>query len=86
MTAKDKARSAPEVRRTGLTNAWVRQWTGMTSFAVHDAFAATLVEDPPRATVATDGVAPCSGQLPPHDATEHPAPSHGELLTAAVCA
>ena len=61
--AKDKARAAPAALRTSLTNAWIRRWSGMIAFAVHDALAASLVEESPKDTVATDGAPPLLGQV-----------------------
>ena len=61
--AKAKARSAPAVLRTSLTNSWFRRWTGMLAFAVHDAFAASLVEDTMGPTIATDGELPAVGEV-----------------------
>ena len=61
--AKAKARSAPKVLRRALTTAWLRRWVGMLSFAVHDAYAASLLEDPPGETVGTDGPEPTVGEL-----------------------
>ena len=61
--AQCKARSAPTVLRTALTNAWLRRWTGMIAFAVHDAFAASLVEEIPTETMGTDGEEPVAGDL-----------------------
>ena len=61
--AKAKARSAPSVLRSSLTNAWLRRWSGMLAFAAHDALAASLLEDVPAETVATDGPEPAAGVL-----------------------
>ena len=49
--------------RTALTNAWLRRWTGMIAFAVHDAFAASLTEEVVTETVATDGPEPLQGDI-----------------------
>ena len=61
--AKAKARSAPAILRSSLTNAWLRRWTGLLAFAVQDAFAASILEECPAETVATDGPAPEVGEL-----------------------
>lgn len=42
--ARAKAGSAPHVLRAALMAGWLRRWTGMIAFAVHDAYAASLVE------------------------------------------
>ena len=61
--AKAKARTSPATLRSALTNAWLRRWTGMIAFANQNAFASSLVEDTPGATLSTDGVAPDWGVL-----------------------
>ena len=61
--AKAKARSVPAVLRSAMTGALLHRWTGMLAFAIQDALAATLVEDMPAATVATDGPMPEWGVL-----------------------
>ena len=61
--AKAKARTAPSNLRTSLTNARLRRWTGMLAFAAQDAFAASLLEECPAETVATDGLEPAIGEL-----------------------
>ena len=53
--------------QTSLTNAWLRRWTGMVTYAIHDAFAASLVEEVPSETAATDGEAPAVGDLLCHN-------------------
>jgi len=61
--ARAKARAAPQVLRAALTNAWLRRWTGMIAYAIHDALAASLVEEVPGETDATDGPIPSVGEL-----------------------
>ena len=63
LMAQARTRAAPRVLRTALTNAWIRRWTGMIAFTAHDAIAASLVEDTPSETVATDGAEPQLGEL-----------------------
>ena len=85
--AKAKTRSSPMILRSSLTNAWIRRWTGMLAFAVHDALAASLVEDVPKNIMGTDGPTPTDGLLLEADAAaDHPGfpcedPTSGELLT-----
>jgi len=92
--ARAKARAAPAVLRTALTNAWVRRWTGMITYAAMDAYAASLLESVMASTLATDGVEPALGQLlhPALAGDQPPAvqpcgvdrlPLAGELLDAA---
>ena len=61
--ARAKARSAPRVLRQALTASWLRRWTGMIAFAVHDAYAASLVEEVPVDTTGTDGPLPALGDV-----------------------
>jgi len=61
--ALSKARCAPRPLRAALTASWLRRWTGMIAFAVHDAYAASLVEETPVDTTATDGLPPCMGEV-----------------------
>ena len=61
--AKAKARSAPEVLRRALVIGWLRRWTGMVAFAVHDAYAASLFEECPAETVGTDGAVPTDAEV-----------------------
>ena len=61
--AHAKARTAPRVLRQALITSWVRRWTGMISYAVHDAYAASLVEEVPADTTGTDGELPCLGAV-----------------------
>ncbi|CAK0830298.1 unnamed protein product [Prorocentrum cordatum] len=56
--ARARARGAPAALRGSLTTALLHRWAGMLSFAIHDALAASLLEDVPSETLATDGVAP----------------------------
>ena len=60
---KARARRSPAVLRTSLANALVRRWSGMIAHAVHDALAATLLEDTPRGTDGMDGEEPPRGIL-----------------------
>ena len=61
--AKAKARSTPGVLKKSFEKAWIRRWTGKIAYAVHDACAACLVEDPSGATMPTDGPEPALGDL-----------------------
>ena len=61
--AKAKVRQSPAVLRKALVLAWLRRWTGMLAHSIHDAFAATLVEEVPREADGTDGDAPPQGSL-----------------------
>jgi hypothetical protein len=61
--ARAKARGAPHVLRAALTAGWLRRWTGMIAYAVHDAYAASLVEETPVDTAGTDGQLPCLGAV-----------------------
>ena len=61
--ARAKARSAPNILRRALTTAWLRRWTGMIAFAVHDAYAASLLEEVPVETIATDRGQPTMGDV-----------------------
>ena len=59
----------------------------MISFSVHDAYAASVIEDIPAETLFTDGSAPTDGMVAISDATEMPIsvaelPSMCDLLTA----
>ena len=40
--AEAKVRASPIILRRALLNAYIRRWTGMISYAVQDAFAASL--------------------------------------------
>ncbi len=53
--AQAKARGSPIVLRRALINGWLRRRTGMIAYAVHDALAASLVEEVPGGTAPTDG-------------------------------
>ena len=61
--AKARARRSPAALRRSLAQALVRRWSGMIAFAVHDALAATLLEDTPRGTDGLDGEEPPRGIL-----------------------
>ena len=61
--AKAKARGAPKVLRRALVHGWLRRWTGMIAYAVHDALAASLVEETVSETIGTDGPEPQIGEL-----------------------
>jgi hypothetical protein len=61
--AKAKARGAPHVLRQALTASWLRRWTGMIAYSVHDAYAASLVDEVPVETVGTDGPPPALGDV-----------------------
>ena len=81
--AEAKVRAYPTILRRALLNAWVRRWTGMISYAVQDAYAASILEEHPAATLATDGMEPSIGLVAAHDASEMPGVAGvGELLTS----
>ena len=61
--ARARARGAPAALRGSLKTALLHRWTGMLAFAIHDALAASLLEDMPSETLATDGEAPWRGDL-----------------------
>ena len=56
--AKAKARASPAPLRRAVTSALLHRCTGMIAFAVHDAYAASLLEESPAETLATDGEEP----------------------------
>ena len=86
--AEAKVRASPIILRRALLNAYTRRWTGMISYAVQDAFAASILEDSPAYTMHTDGNEPHTGSLVANDASEAPGIpisdciDVGELLTA----
>ena len=61
--AKARSRAHPAWLQRSVALALVRRWTGRLSFAIHDALPASLVEDQPAETLATDGPPPPVGEL-----------------------
>ena len=61
--AKAKARASPAVLRVSVANALLHRWTGMIAHAVHDAYAASLLEEVPAESLAPGGEAPALGEL-----------------------
>ena len=61
--ARAKAREVPSILRKGTMQAWLHRWTGMLAFAVHDAFAASLLEEVPAFSIGTDGDVPTLGEV-----------------------
>ena len=61
--AKARARAAPSVLRQSVAQAYLHRWTGMLAYAIHDAYAASLLEEEPAPTLATDGDMPPLGEL-----------------------
>ena len=58
-----KARQAPGVLQRSLVQAWLRRWTGMLAYAIHDALAASLLDEVPSFSMGTDGGAPVQGEV-----------------------
>ncbi|CAK0830299.1 unnamed protein product, partial [Prorocentrum cordatum] len=61
--ARARARSAPAALRGSLATALLHRWSGMLAYAIHDALAASLLEDVPSETLATDGENPWRGDV-----------------------
>ena len=61
--ARARARGAPAALRGSLDTALLHRWSGLLAYAIHDALAASLLEDVPSETLATDGDEPWRGDL-----------------------